>query len=411
MKASEIRPFEKNAKQHPNKQLRQIAESINEFGWRQSIVVDKKGVIVVGHGRWLAWVKFKDEMGLPEPVIEVADDLSKDQIRAYRLADNKLNESDWDMELAIEELKELPEELFELTGFDADEIIDIAEDDFNAEEEYKKIKTPKTKIGDIYQLGEHRIMCGDAIKEDDMEKLMGGKLARLIFTDPPYNVDYKSQSGNSYSEGKYGDGNKIFNDKKNDEECLNFYIDSLKNLYEFTTDDACIYWWLAFNSNGLINLLAFKETGWKMSQQITWIKDRFVFSRGQDYHRASEPCFFGWKQGKSHFTIKKRLNNMQDYILLGYNEINEMSDIWFENRDNIKEYEHPTQKPVRLSERAIKKNSEEDDIILDVFGGSGSTLIGCEQLKRKCYIMELDPKYCDVIVGRWERFSAKKANN
>lgn len=337
------------------------------------------------------------------PVVYVELDEKREKELNLRLNRN-LGDWNWDL------LKDFEIDLLKDVGFnknELDKLINLQEDKFDADEEYQKIKEPKTKLGDIYQLGNHRLICGDAIKKEDVEKLMGGIQARLIFTDPPYNVDYKSQSGNSYSEGKY-EGKKIFNDNKSDEDCLKFYINALKNIYDFSTDDACIYWWLAFNINGFINQLAFKESGWKLSQMIIWLKNSMIFSKGCDYHRLHEPCFFGWKNGKSHFS-NKRICNLKDVFNLDYDSFEELSDVWYENRDKIIEYEHPTQKPVRLAERALKKNSEMGDIILDVFGGSGSTLIACEQLDRKCYMMELDPKYCDVIINRWEIFTNKKA--
>ena len=170
-----IRPFEKNAKKHPDKQLKQIARSIKEFGWQQPIVVDKEGVIIVGHGRWFAYEKYKDEMGLPKPEIKTAD-LSKEKANTYRLADNKLNESEWDMGLVIEELKGLSEEMFDLTGFDKDLLIESdAKDDIIPDSAPKR-----AKLGDVWACGRHRVMCGDSIKKEDVEKLMDGKKADMV---------------------------------------------------------------------------------------------------------------------------------------------------------------------------------------------------------------------------------------
>ncbi len=366
-------------------------------------MVDNNKVIIVGHGRYEA-AKYLD---LPEvPCIIV--DLSEEDAKAYRLADNKLNESDWDMELVIEELRGLDTSKVEITGFDTDLLIQIKEDDFNVDEEYEKIKEPDAKEGDVYELGGHRLMCGDSTKRSDVEKLMNGKLARLIFTDPPYNVDYKSPGGLDYSSTKFGGtGGKIFNDDKTDEECLEFYTDVLENLYKFTTDDVTLYWWFA-NKNNHINRKAFENADWHMSQIIIWLKNSMVFSRGQDYHRQYEPCMVGWKNKKSHYKNKK-INNLKDVFNLDFENFNEMLDVWYEKRDVTQKYVHPTQKPLRLAERALKKNSEKDDVVVDLFGGSGSTLIACEQLGRACYSMELDPKYVDVIIKRYESYTGKKA--
>jgi site-specific DNA-methyltransferase (adenine-specific) len=360
-------------------------------------------VIIVGHGRFEA----AKVLGLTElPCVIV--DLNEQEARAYRLADNKLNESDWDMDLVIEELKLLDQKNLEITGFDQDLIIEIKEDEFDAEKEYEKIKEPKAKKGDIYELGRHRLMCGDSASREDVEKLMNGKFGRMVFTDPPYNVNYRSPGGLDYSSTKFGGtGGKIFNDNKTDKECLDFYTDILANLHHFTTDDVTIYWWFA-NKNNYINRLAFENASWHMSQIIIWLKNSMVFSRGQDYHRQYEPCMVGWKKKKSHYKNKK-INNLKDVFSLDFNDFNEMLDVWYEKRDVTQKYVHPTQKPLRLPERALKKNSERNDIVIDLFGGSGSTLMACDQLGRICNTMELDPKYVDVIIKRYESYTGQKA--
>ena len=251
-------------------------------------------------------------------------------------------------------------------------------------------------------------MCGSSTSREDFERLMGGNKGRLVFTDPPYNVDYKSPAGLTYSSKKYGgNGGKIFNDNLSDKECLAFYTETLKNLYKNTTDDATIYWWFASKNHG-VNEEALKEAGWHISQQIIWLKNSMVLSRGQDYHRVYEPCMVGWKKKQVHYK-DKNITNLQDVILLDKETFAEQLDVWYEKRDNTVNYVHPTQKPVRLAERALKRNSKSGDIVIDAFSGSGSTLIACEQLGRKCYAMEIDPKYCDVIVKRWEKQAGKKA--
>jgi len=184
IKIDNIKPYQNNAKKHPDKQLKQIADSLKEFGWKQPIVVDKENIIIVGHGRWMAYKKYPG--GIKEPWI-IRADLTPQQVKAYRLADNKLNESDWDMDLAMVELKGLDDDMFDLTGFDRDLLIESDEKD----DEVPPIPDkPKSKLGEIYQLGRHRVMCGDSTKEEDVKKLMDGKKADMVFTDPPYNVDY-----------------------------------------------------------------------------------------------------------------------------------------------------------------------------------------------------------------------------
>ncbi len=237
---------------------------------------------------------------------------------------------------------------------------------------------------------------------------MANDEAQLIFTDPPYNVDYHSPGGMSYNSTKFGgSGGPIFNDNKSDEDCIAFYTEVLKNLYEQTRDDAAIYWWFA-NKNNHLNRYAFDNTGWHMSQIVIWLKNSFVFSPGQDYHRVYEPCMLGWKKGNSHY-INRKYTNLSDVFNLNYAEFEEMIDVWYQRRDATATYIHPTQKPVRLAERALKKHSKIGDIVIDAFGGSVSTLIACETMKRQARLMELDPKYVDVIIKRWEQLTGDKA--
>lgn len=241
----------------------------------------------------------------------------------------------------------------------------------------------------------------------------GGGRAQLVFTDPPYNVNYKPPKAGSghylhrYGHRRgYGDG-KIFNDNLSDENILILYRAVLSNLYKFSKDNASIYWWYG-SKNQHINRQAFIDNKWHVAQILIWLKNGTVFSLGQDYHRCYEPCMFGWKKGKPHYSNKK-FRTLRDVFNLDKLEFEEMFDVWYERRDATINYEHPTQKPVRLAERALKKNTTAGDIVVDLFGGSGSTLIACEQAERRCMIMELDPKYCDVISNRWEKFTSKKA--
>jgi DNA modification methylase len=277
---------------------------------------------------------------------------------------------------------------------------------------------PKSKRGYIYKLGDHRLMCGDSTSQSDFEKLMDGQIANLIFTDPPYNVDYKSPAGLTYKSKKFrGTEGKIFNDNLSDEKYVKFLNDVLKNLFKFSTEHASIYWWLA-SRNYHLNYQAFVDTGFTLSQWLIWVKNSMILSR-QDYHRCFEPCLFGWKKGQTHYT-NKNIANLKDVFSdfknneealkewLSQKYVEEF-DIWFEHRDATAKYVHPTQKPVALAERAIKKNSVPGQIVVDAFGGSGSTLIAAHKLSRRAFLMEMDPAYVDVIVKRWEEYTAEKA--
>ena len=374
---STIYPYKKNAKRHTNKQIKQVANSIREFGFNQPIVVDKKGVIIVGHGRYEASKALKMAS---VPVLEV--NLTDDQAKAYRLADNKLNESPWEMDLVIDELKELELAGFDidLTGFDKDLLIGADDKDDEVPEVPDE---PISKLGDIYQLGNHRIMCGDSTKIEDVEKLMDGKKADMVFTDPPYNVDY-------------GKGNNprhklrsIKNDNKNEFDWDEFVKEYLTVIFTFC--DGNIYITMSDKELGHLQR-SFIELGGKWASFIIWVKDRLVLS-AKDYHSRHETILYGWKDGTpDRLRVEDR----------------KQTDVWEIKRPGNSEL-HPTMKPIELIEKAVLNSSKQEDNVSDIFLGSGSTLIACEKTNRICYGMELDPKYVDVIIARWEEYTGNKA--
>lgn len=397
-KVSELKENPRNPRKITGEKFEKLKKSISEFPKMlnlRPLILDENDMVLGGNMR----LKAVKALGYKEVPTILVTDFTEEEKMKFIVVDN-LGYGIWDYDILGADYDNAD---LEDWGFDITDNFDVAEDDFDGGYEYGKIIDPQTKPGDVYQLGEHIVMCGDSTNPDHWDMVMKGQKARLIFTDPPYNVNYKSQSGNSYNVGKYGDG-KIFNDNKSDEDCFTFFCDVLKRLQENTTDDASLYWWLAFNSNALINLLAWKETGWRLSQQIIWVKENMVFSRGQDYHRMSEPLFFGWKEGKAHFSVK-RIATFRDVWVLDQEDFSMLPDVWYEKRDQAKDYVHPTQKPARLAERALKKNTISGDLVIDAFGGSGSALIACQQLHRKARVMELDPKYCDVIVTRYCKFT------
>jgi len=374
MDTSLVKPYKKNAKKHPQKQIKQVAASIKEFGFNQPIVIDKDNVVIVGHGR----LEAAKLLGLKDvPVLQV--DLTKEQANAYRLADNKLNESDWDMNLVIEELKELSEPMLDLTGFEKDLII---EPDDKDDEVPDVPEEPTAKLGGIYQLGEHRLMCGDSTKIEDVEKLMDGKKADLVVTDPPYNTGMESKPNNEKARLSH-----MFND--NIEDWPQFIKDFLSN-YLVVTKGQCAFYvfidWRRIN-----DIRSEMEKVMDVKNVIVW--DKKVHGLGSDYKSTYELCIVG-KKGKPE--IKNRFG--LDY-----------QDIWRLQREIGRNKMHATVKPVELLEKPIKHASKEDDLVMDLFGGSGSTLIACEKLKRKCNMMELDPKYIDVIIKRWEEYTGNKA--
>lgn len=393
---SEVRPYLKNAKEHGNKQVSKIADSIKEFGFNQPIVVDKEGVIIVGHGRLLA----AQQLHLEEVPVLVLD-IPEEKAKAYRLADNKLNESEWDMDIVISELKTLSETMINLTGFDANLVLETKED----KPDLGGIGEPKSKEGDLYEFGAHRLICGDSTKAETYERLLGGdKKPRLIFTDPPYSIDYEAGLGMSDSKKKFnGTGGKIKNDDKTPAEALLFYKEILEQMHKFSSDDVTIYWWFAPRLTD-VSMQAFRETKWHYSQIVVWLKNSLIYSPHQRFHRVYEPCMVGWKDGKVSYQ-NMVFSQYSELWTLEQKKFADYLDMWYQKRDPVKNYIHPTQKPVQLAERAIKRSSEKGDVVLDAFGGSGSTLMACEQLNRSARLIELDPQYVDAIISRWCKYT------
>lgn len=381
-----IKPYEKNAKKHPKKQIEQVANSIKEFGMNQPIVVDKNGVIIVGHGRFeaLKLLKWSDEEILKH--VKVID-ISEEKANAYRLADNKLNESEWDMNLVVDELKGLSDEMIDLTGFEKDLIIEPDEKD----DEVPEIpEEPKSKLGDIYQLGNHRLMCGDSTSVDDVEKLMNGNKADMVFTDPPYNVAYTGGMKKENGKLKSNDKKMIKNDKMDEDEFYQFLYDVYTNLKLNTKDKSAFYVFYAHSMTRQF-ISAFQDVGLKQRSIIIWHKTSGGFGDFMaQYMNAYEPCIYG--------------SNGDAVNWYGANNEKTVWDMDKEKKCDL----HPTMKPIPVVSRAIGNSSKAGDLVLDLFGGSGSTLIACEQLNRKCYMMELDPKYVDVIVQRYVDYTGNE---
>lgn len=404
-KVRDLIPSDKNPRKITDEQMEHLKRSLERFNYAAPVVINFDNRIIAGHMRCRALVA----LGRGDEIVDVRipnRQLSEEEAFELTIRDNA-NGGDWDLN-AMKDFN--LDALFEM-GFDPDKIDRIRdkvkEDDFDAEKEVAAIIDAVTKPGDLYILGRHRLLCGDATKKEDFEKLMGGGMARLVFTDPPYNVNYRSPGGLDYKSDRFDKGGAILNDDMTDADWVTFAVKVLENLKAFTAEDASLYWWFA-NAKNISNRQAWETAGWKMSQIVIWLKNSMVYSAGQDYHRCYEPCMFGWKKGKAHFRNKK-ISNFVDVFMMDKIDFDDLSDVWYQSRDKMSEYVHPTQKPVRLAERAIKKNSVPGDVVLDAFGGSGSTMMACEQMDRACFSIELDPKYCDVIVKRWEEFTGKKA--
>ena len=404
-----LTPYGNNAKIHTHQQIDEIKNSIKEFGMNDPIGVwGEENLIVEGHGRLIAC----KELGLKEvPVIRL-DGLTDEQRRAYTLAHNQLTMSTgFDLEKLKLELDEITLDMSEF-GFDdieldnpLDEGNGIVEDEVtDAPEE------PKSEYGDIYQLGNHRLMCGDSTSQDDVDHLMSGVIADLVVTDPPYNVNFSNEKGMT-----------IENDNMPNEKFYEFLSKAFSNMNLYLKEGGAFYVWYATIEH--INFeTALNSAGLHVRQQLIWVKNSFILGRN-DYHWQHEPCLYGWKGGSGHYFVDDRTQSTIiedkpiDYDNLSKEEAVKMlkkvysaqlpSTIIRENKP-LKNDLHPTMKPINLMAKLIRNSSEESEIVLDLFGGSGSTLIACEQLNRKCYMMEYDPRYADVIIDLWENFTGKK---
>lgn len=380
-----LNPYGNNSRTHSDDQIKQIVASINEFGFTNPILIDESDVIIAGHGRLLA----AKNLSMDEVPTITLTGLTDEQKIAYVIADNKLAlNAGWDNEKLVSELKNLMDLDYDLglTGFDPEEIEDLMPVEVNPgltdEDEAPAVpEEAKTKPGDIYKLGKHRLMCGDSTSIEHLERLCDGQSVDMWLTDPPYNVAY---------EGKTKDALTIKNDEMGDDQFRQFLRDAYVAADVVMKPGAVFYIWHA-DSEGYNFRGAAQDAGWKVRQCLIWKKSSMVMGR-QDYHWKHEPCLYGWKEGAGHLWAADR---KQTTIL----EFDKPS----------RNGEHPTMKPVALFEYQMLNNTKGGDMVLDSFGGSGTTLIAAEKNGRIARLMELDPKYCDVIVKRWEDFTGQKA--
>ena len=399
-KLSELTPYPGNAKKHDKKKIANVAESIRQYGFVQPIVVDRDDVIIIGHCRALAAKK----LGMDEVPCVSMDDLTPEQVNALRLVDNKSNESDWDFDLLADELPGL-----DLSAFDFDWGL---RDELNhsvIEDDYDPVlpAEPKSKIGDVYKLGNHRLMCGDSTSLTDVQRLIGEAQIDLLLTDPPYNVmlgmdetPEEAKKRNSRTDGK-----TIANDKMEDKEFRQFLTDAFSNAAMVMKPGAPFYIWHA-DSEGYNFRGACRDAMLRVRQCLIWVKNSMVMGR-QDYQWKHEPCLYGeseieedehepcsygWTEGHKHYFFK---NRRQTTVL---------------NFDKpVRSAEHPTMKPIKLFDYQMQCSSKPGENVLDLFAGSGTTIMAAEQNGRHAYCMEFDQKYADVIIDRWEKFTGEKA--
>lgn len=409
-KVEALIPYENNPRNNENA-VEAVAGSIREFGFKNPIIVDQNNVIVAGHTRLLA----AKELGLKEVPTIIADDLTTEQINAYRLVDNKTNElAQWDIDMLERELSEIDSIDMEEFGFDDFpdlELDKVIEDDF--EDEELDHEEPISQSGEIYQLGSHRLMVGDSTNKEDVRALTDGAQMDLLVTDPPYNVDYN---------GGTEDAMTIENDNMGKEHFVEFLTAAFENAAEALRPGGGFYIWHAESTAGEF-IKALEAAELEFRQRLIWVKSSLVLGR-QDFQWKHEPCFYGWKEGAAHYFTADRTNTtviedapninamnkdeLKDYIKDLKDVIDEGSTILRADKPSSSR-QHPTMKPVKLMAHHLAYSTRQGENVIDLFGGSGSTLMAAEQLGRNCYIMEFDPKYADVIITRWEEFTGQEA--
>lgn len=407
IKLDDLTPYENNAKRHAEEDISAIKSSINAFGMNDPIGVwGKKNIIVEGHGRFIAL----RELGYTEAPCIRLDKLTDEQRRGYALAHNKTAElAGWDFEKLMQELTAL--ESFDMDAFGFDTLPEVTAsgeaDSFDTDTEMEGIETQICQTGDIWRLGRHRLMCGDSTDATAIARLMEGEKADLLLTDPPYNVAVSNSKGMT-----------IQNDDMEDADFIRFLESAFVAANASMRNGAAFYIWHG-ETEGLNFRQACKNVGWQVRQNLVWVKNQIVLGR-QDYQWKHEPCLYGWKDGAAHYFIKNRkqptvIDDDINIDLLSADELRELirnsdkfTTVMREDKPT-RNAEHPTMKPLHLIKRQVKNSTKRGDKVLDIFGGSGTTLLASEQLDRTCYMMELDPKYCDVIIKRWEALSGQKA--
>lgn len=366
-----------------------VAASIKNFGFKVPIVIDKNDVIVCGHTR----VKAAEKIGMKVLPCVVADDLDEEKINAFRLADNKTAElAEWDIEKLVEELQDISEIDMSEFGFDVS-VFEEEEDQEIQEDNFDEEVADNTVLGDVYELGDHRLICGDSTDPDVWAKLMGDELADFVFTDPPYGVAIGDKNEALNTVLKAGRCTKnIANDTLGPEELYDVLLHAFINVREHCAEDACYYVTSPQGGSLCLMMMMMKDAGLEVRHVLMWRKNTATFSLGRlDYDYQHEPIFYTWTKSHHNFRGGQCRTTIWDF-------------------DKPRKCDlHPTMKPIELIANAILDGTKKGMIVLDAFGGSGSTLIAAEQLGRRCRMIELDPHYCDVIVSRWEKFTGKKA--
>jgi DNA modification methylase len=419
---ADIKPYAHNPR-HNDHAVEAVAASLRAFGFRQPLVLDEEGVIVVGSTRFKAALK----LGLHEVPVHIATGLTPAQLKAYRLADNKTGEiADWDYALLVQELAELQQADFDLdlVGFSPQELHDLFQTEIGTgltdpDAIPEPLDEPETRLGDLWQLGAHRLLCGDAARAEDVDRLLDGSPVHLVNTDPPYNVRVEPRSNNAIAAGlssfagttphqkfdveRHPEKSKkttkklrakdrpLANDFVSDQQFDRLLQAWFGNLSRVLLPGRGFYLWGGY-ANCANYPPVLKANGLYFSQAIIWVKEHPVLTR-KDFMGNHEWCFYGWKEGAAH----------------QFHGPNNATDVWSVKKVNPQSMVHLTEKPVELATRSIQYSSRPGECVLDLFGGSGSTLIAAEQTGRRALLLEVDPPYCDVIRMRWEKFTGQKA--
>ena len=420
VRLAELKPYERNARTHSDEQVEQIAKSIEEFGFLNPVLIDEQKNIIAGHGRIMAAQK----LGLTEVPCLYVEGLTEEQRRAYILADNRLTElGGWDVELISAELKDLKAAGFDIdeTGFTVDDIIIDETTWANIDEtnidDLKAKAIPRIKYGEVWQLGQHRLMCGDSTKEADVKKLTNGELADILLTDPPYNVALGVGDTPEIAKKRHRrvDGLKIENDAMETDDFEDFLFSAFALAERHIKAGGSYYCWYASTSQKSFQN-ALERAELPPHQIIVWVKDSLVLGR-QDYQWRHEPCFYGWKAGAAHYFIDVRsFTTVEDDIekltkekaIERLKDLSQFTTAIYEDKPHRNDL-HPTMKPVGLFKKLIRNSSREGDLVLDLFAGSGTSLIAAEEMNRRCLAMEYDPVYAEVIIQRWEEYTGETA--